>query len=301
MLVYALLVTRRNEMTNLVLPLLQTEWGQSNSPADQQIRLDYASCVSDLGNWTNNKIGCVSVAIAQILFYHRLKPQNSPVPGYVCIGGGRNQDARRISLAFGNSYFFELFPNSLDPFHLSSNQALAELQRRQLQCYLFDVARAIRKNFHKGYLGSSAQLIDWLKSHFGVTCVCYHFSADQAADMAKAAKIIAKEVTLFRPVYLAVNRTNDEKGKPREGHAMVIDGFKSDANGFWITVKSHAYTPIVEHKFNGDWYRLDQPIGKLAGHSVPVDGNERTLMTFSPPWHGPDPIIFDRPAALTLD
>lgn len=280
-------------MANQVLPLLQTEWGQSNSQKDGKIKIEYARCVSDLGDWTNNNIGCVSVAIAQILFYHRLKPCNSAVPGYSCTGEGRITDTRWISLAFGNTFSFELFPNSLDPFHLSKNEAIAELQRNQLQHYLFDVARAIRKNFHKGYLGSSAQLIEWLKSHFGVLAVCYKFHANHSTEMAKAAKIIAKEVGLFRPVYLAVDRTNDENGKPREGHAMVIDGYKSDSKGFWIAVKSHAYTPVVEDRFNGDWYKIEEPIGKRAGSSIPVDGNERTLMTIRPSWHGPDPIILD--------
>lgn len=273
--------------------MLQTEWGQSNSSPDQKVKIDYAKCVSDLGDWTNNNIGCVAVAIAQILFYHRLKPQNSAVPGYACTGEGRITDTRWISLAFGNTYSFELFPNSLDPFHLSKNEVIADLQRNQLQHYLFDVARAIRKNFHKGYLGSSAQLIEWLKSHYGVVAAVYKFHADNSTEMAKAAKIITREVSLFRPVYLAVDRTNDAQGNPREGHAMVIDGFKSDAKGFWITVKFHSYTPIEEHQFNGDWYKLEQTIGKLAGSSVPVDGNERTLMTLRPPWHGPDPIILD--------
>jgi len=198
-------------MTKQVLPLLQTTWGQAD---------EYAHLVTDLGkgsgiNWTNKNIGCQCLALAQILFYHRLQPHHSSC-GFYIIRKAEQPD-RVVNLTFGEHYFFPEFPwNFIDPI-------VSAYQKLLVQSYLFDVAKAYRKNFYVGYLHDSRTRLQCLMEHFDVVAKFYDYDIGNPIDtpnnrayedidgnlllsIADAKLLIKGELSNNRPLFMSANR-----------------------------------------------------------------------------------------------
>jgi hypothetical protein len=199
-------------MSDQVLPLLQTTWGQDG---------DYAKFVTDLGagtglDWTNNNIGCQCLALAQILFYHRLQPHHSESGFYTCKKKG--QPDRIVNLTFGENYFFPLFPlNFNDP-------GVTDHQKLLVQSYLFDVAKAFRKNFYAGYLFGPRDRVELLMSNFDVEAKFYYYEiggsisinddtrahedldGDSVRTIEDAKLLIKRELSENRPLYMYATR-----------------------------------------------------------------------------------------------
>ncbi len=103
------------------LPLLQTHWGQTGF---------YARYSPN-----HERVGCWSVALGQILYYHRLRAQGNI--RYQCSNGTDvGCDIARYSADFAN------FANSL--------ATAPELQRNAVAAYLFITASVLEKDYGTG-------------------------------------------------------------------------------------------------------------------------------------------------------
>lgn len=269
-------------MAEQILPLLATTWGQGNDAPHE-----YAQCVADLGGWTNDNIGCQCLAVAQILFHHRLQPHPSDQGFYTCTKDG--EPDRLVNLVFGNDYFFPQFPPAI-------TSATGDLAKLLLQSYLFDVAKAYRKNFYRGYLLNWRDRVRQLATHFDIEAATYKYlvgeSLGVAADrpyedldgdsrltLEDAKLLIKRELSQNRPLSLYVDYADPAK----EEHAMVVDGFKEDDDGkFSVCVKwghpdPRGYNSDPEHPTDpgAPWFDLEGPIGNR-------DGTLRRLITIRP-------------------
>jgi hypothetical protein len=195
-------------MTERVSPLLKTTWGQTG---------DYAKKVTELG-WSNNDIGCQCLALAQILYYHRLQPHRSGTNYYTC--RAKNKPSHKISLLFEEDYehSFEEFP-----VHFVSGSTPTD-KMALVQSYLFDVAKAYRKNFYTGYVYDGRQSVEILKTHFDIDAEYYYYLVDGALEvtagrehedlvgeygkrnMDDAKALIKTELLANRPLWMYINR-----------------------------------------------------------------------------------------------
>jgi hypothetical protein len=260
-------------MSKQVLPLLQTTWGQDG---------DYAAMVTGLGSWTNDNIGCQCLALAQILFHHRLQPHHSKTGGYTCKKDG--EPDRIVSLTFGENYFFPLFPKNL------ASQAITDSQKLFVESYLFDVAKAFRKNFYGGYLDGPRNRVRYLMKHFDIDASFYYYKIGEAINTPSnrrhedlnrdsvrtiddAKLLIKRELSRNRPLWMYVDRTSGG------AHAVVVDGFKEDDDGtFYVCVKwghDSRYNSDPDNPADPPWFNLEGNIGNL-------DGNLRKFISIRP-------------------
>ena len=170
--------------------LLKTSWKQRGA---------YAAFTPN-----HERLGCWSVALAQILYYHSLVPHGS------------------------TSYTGKTFSVSADfgcpAVDLGKvTEALPETEQgSETARYLYYAALVTGKDFGTGgYTGNSDVRRQRLEEHYAVKTSRVRFPKNSQQEVED---FIRRELTGKRPLMLYV-----EGGKPGEegvGHALVIDGFK---------------------------------------------------------------------------
>jgi hypothetical protein len=212
---------------------LKTSWDQEGV---------YAKYAPD--HW---RLGCWPLAIAQILYYHRIQPHGfasyKSSTGYVI-----NEDL--------NYHFkWKLFVRKVD-----SNTPAESVD--EVSKYIYFASVIFQKDFGTNiYVENSDP--HWLDGHYNCSFIEYD-SSEHSLDEIKS--IIMKEIDHKRPVLLNIKSLS----KIGLAHAVVIDGYRENNDEFFIHIVFGA---------NGDyddWYNFYTAIRELDDNSF------RHIMTIKP-------------------
>ncbi len=153
----------------------------------------------------NNTAGCHSVAFAQILYFHKIKP----------IGEVNYTSSKGYSI---NENFQDYYPK----WELMKNTELKtynSLSIYEVQKYLYCVAATVQKDFGTGsYMKKFHK--KQLQQHFNCKVKEYLRFKGFFTSNRKIKKILVKEIEAERPVYF--HYTNLNGG----GHSIVADGYQ---------------------------------------------------------------------------
>lgn len=188
--------------TPVVAPLLETHWNQE-SPYN-------ASCPMWFSKPT--MVGCVPLAMAQIMRYHRWPVVGKDSITYYC-----KELMRDLSVNFSKArYDYDKMPEEL-------NSQSREEEISQVSKFLYDCGLALQAEFWTTETSA-------LTSHVDEALVKY-FRYDEdikvlyrQSDTAHWEAVIRQELDEGRPVYYSGKGTNG-------GHAFVCDGY--DSNGMF--------------------------------------------------------------------
>lgn len=210
-------------------PLLTTKWGQGGK----------------YSQYTPHKrrLGCWSVAFAQILNYHKIQPSGKVQ--YTGADYKINEDL--------GSY----------QFNWNSRSRIVEAPR-----YCYYTAAAIGKDFDKdgGYLGNSDYRRNGIEKHFHCETESYTPHGPEGAAVRK--KAIVSELKHKRPLLLYI------EGPPPLGHALVIDGARNTQGKFEVHLNFGWYG-------NDDgWYELEKTI--TPSDEIIFDSPDRWLCAIRP-------------------
>lgn len=203
-------------------PLLATQWGQRGLYAQYAPKQD--------------RLGCWSVALAQILYYHKAQPT-----GQVSYEG----KGYRVSETLSRRFNWGLFANSLTP-------STPAAKRSEVARYCYYTAIAIGKDFagEEAYKGDSDARRKGITEHFGCSTRAFRTYREGAEAVRKA---ILSELAEQRPLLLYV------EGQKGLGHAFAIDGVRTIGNRFEVHLNCG---------WNGDddgWYDFEKPLKTSRG------------------------------------
>jgi hypothetical protein len=221
--------------------LLKTSWGQ---------RGIYAKFAPD-----NNRVGCWSTAIAQILYFHRLKP--SGITTYQCTTGyliNENLDSY--------SFNWDLFVNRFEPD--TKQSSIDEVAK-----YSYFTSVVVGKDFGTNtYIKGEPDMVTRLENHFKCKVKRYHFFYSDLMNkqmQMQIRKLIKTEIDNARPFMLYFS---DRKSF---GHAVAVDGYRIRKNKFFVHINMG-----WGGKGNG-WYDLFERIDNYYD-----DLQFRLIMIFEP-------------------
>jgi hypothetical protein len=216
-------------------PLLRTNWGQRN---------EYARFSPD-----NLRLGCWSTAIAQILYFHRLRPSGRV--SYQCTTGysiSENLDSY--------TFDWDLFVNDFQ--YNTPEASINEVAR-----YVYFTAVVIQKDFGTGtYVLSHSGRAAAAAEHYG--CDTQLFT-NSAYSLAQIQQIVKREIDARRPVMMHLrNRARTSY------HAVVVDAYRIEGSTLWVHINMG-----WEGRDNG-WYEFNSPI-------LQYDDNEyRRILSIEP-------------------
>jgi len=214
--------------------LLETNWGQRN---------EYTRFSPG-----NNRLGCWSTALAQIAYYHRLRPHGSvnytSTYGYVT-----DEDF--------DSYQFDwdLFTNKITGS--TPEDVINETVR-----YVYYTACAVQKDWGTG----SYMLSHWgrsiaMENHYGVNAYFYY----DYHPMETIRQVVQDQVRAGRPVMMHLRDLDHDSY-----HAVVVDAWRYEGDAFMVHIEYGS-----EGSYNG-WYDFDAPIRHYN------DNDYRRIMTITP-------------------
>lgn len=201
----------------------------------------------------NQVLGCWSTALAQILYYHRLKPFG-PV-SYTCSKGYIIKDEL--------SDYAPEWKNFTSGINDKSQPEAIDAVAR----YSYLTAIAIQKDFGTPKYGEMINPAPQIEKHFACKATFYGsftgdvpFSQEQMKLIAEKEQIqhliekdsiivlIKKEISKRRPVYFHMGNFTTY------GHSTVIDGFLEKNDIFYVHINYGA------GGFRTGWYNLFKPI-----------------------------------------
>jgi hypothetical protein len=188
-------------------PLLGTSWKQRDA---------YAAFTPESSPGMHERLGCWSVAFAQILYHHRLEPNG--IESYESSNYGlisENFDDPDVNMAL-------VLPRILAD---SPSDASAETAR-----YLYYAAIVVHKDFGTGdYIGNSDVRRASVEAHYGVDTERMRYPESSRASIEA---FIRKELAAGRPLLLYSESTASyEEG---QSHALVIDGVDGTGNSLKV-------------------------------------------------------------------
>jgi hypothetical protein len=193
-----------------VSPLLSTQWGERGTFAK------YAP--------NNDRVGCWSTALAQILHYHKLLPHGQVT--YRCSNGLRVKE--------------DLDQHRFDMPQLTHSPD--EIAR-----YLYAVSVVIQKYFGTGYYCvGHKQRAALIEQHFKCEAI---YTA--TSNLSQLHRMLQSELDAHRPVMMHLRNQGRDKF-----HAVVVDGYETKGTRL-------RYHLNMGHEGQGDgWYRLDKAVEK---------------------------------------
>lgn len=231
--------------------LMDTEWDQMNL---------YAKFCPD-----NNRAGCWSTAIAQILYFHRMMPAGK-VDYETTTGYKISEDL--------DSYEFnwDLFVSRID-------DKTSEKSVDQVAKYIYYTSLVLEKDFNTGlyktimneykdgaYTLNVDNAIVNLDSHFNCKAMDYHYTKEELeAYKDDIEKLIKEDIDSSRPIMIYMEAKNN-------GHAAVIDGYSYVDNKFMVHINQGA------GGYGNEWYDFNKPFADELD-----DMNHRVLITIKPP------------------
>jgi len=201
--------------------LLETQWGQ---------RDDYAKF-----SLFNERLGCWSTALAQIMYFHELKPE-----GYVSYSGEVEGEPYAINEETGSYDFqWDLFVNKFE--ENTSEESINQVAR-----YIYLTSVVIQKKFGSDtYFLNHNERAKALEDFYGVDVKIYLLE-DYSYEYFE--NLIVDEISANRPLMLHMKSISDSY------HAVVVDGFKYQDDEFFVHIN-------MGHKgIEDDWYIFNQVI-----------------------------------------
>jgi len=225
--------------------LLSTSWHQHG---DYKLLTPY-----NLTGGYHERLGCWSVALAQILYHQRLQPH-----------GSQKYEGEYYDIAECFSHPFRWNEIRAD-LEASPNPSVGQIIETALYCYYVSVT--VEKDFGTGSydLGASGRAKE-LEEHFSCSTEIRLAEAPLAwptltytSDMIRVEELIRKELDQGCPLMLyteGVDLSNDSLG-----HAMVIDGYGESATGDFVV---HLNAGLGGS--HDGWYALWEEIGMGNWH-----------------------------------
>ena len=230
-----------------VAALLKTKW---------EMGKDYAKFVPCIEKslMTKRRLGCWTVAFAQILYYHWMAPHGSQE--YLC-----HDKINKIYENFNYYQFdFNRFVDEIEdttPFVSSFDVAK----------YLYFCAVAIQKDFFPPhqykYMVFGSKRAAELQDHYYVSTKVYTQNS-YPRNSKKLRDLIISELKDARPMFLFITGTSGsgKKGDEKTGmaHAVVIDGYKFGSGGEFMV---HINFGWGNHNKENRYYDINAPIGSF--------------------------------------
>ena len=244
-------IKKPEKQQHSVGPLTTSCWGQGCYHNE--------SCpVDSLGPCHHASAGCVAIAMAQILYYHKHPLRGNGETSYYC------QPYGTLSANFGETtYGWEMMSNTLH----ESNPAVAEL--------VYHCGVAVKMNYSAHQSSSDIAIAnDALRQHFGypATILCYRSKYNDEDWQ----KLIKNNLDKQLPIYY---RGVSSSG----GHAFVCDGY--DNNGLFHF--NFGWDGVADGFFN-----LGDPSGFSTKQTVihdiqpiddiPIHSDEHNIIYVSP-------------------
>jgi len=221
-----------------VAPLLRTTWAQ---------RGEFAAFTPQ-----NQRLGCWSTAIGQILRYHKLQPE------------GKVQYSTRAGTEL--SLDMDRYKFNWNRFPSSFHSRTPVIGKREVAGYLYCVSVTLQKDFGTGsYVLGHTERAAAIAKHFN--CKTKLHTSSQTG-LKELASIVKHELDNERPIMMHV-RSLDSKGDAGY-HAVVVDGYRFVRGVLAVQVNMG-----WGGRGNG-WYPFDGPIGDYN------DGAYRRIMTIAP-------------------
>jgi Peptidase C10 family len=217
--------------------LTNTHWKQMGG---------YEICTPD-----SLRTGCWSTALAQIVYYHKLKPF-----GHVEYISRQNY---KINEDLDSSQFdFNLFTPSIDS--TTSKETI-----KQLAKYNYYAALAVQKDFGTDRYMNKLASASLLEQHFKVKVeryIAWHKLLPNT--LGKLEKVIYEEINAKRPIFLHFANLKDF------GHSIVVDGYCYKNGRFMIHTNQGQGGP------DDGWYDFHKGILKANDNAL------RVVYTFKP-------------------
>jgi len=226
----------------IVGPLLQTQWGQQG---------EYATFAPN-----NQRLGCWSTAIAQILYFHRLQPYGT-VEYYSSKYDADDYPEYHIKENLESYPFdWELFVNNIDGSTIRESID-------QVATYAYSTSIVLQKDWDTGgYMLSHSERANEVENHYD--CTTKWYSSLTYLSTTKA--VIIEEIDANRPLMMHLRSKNKENY-----HAVVVDGYQWKEEEFYVHIN-------MGHEGAKDgWYLFDGPIT-----STYDDTSYRRIMTIKP-------------------
>lgn len=197
------------------------------------------------------RLGCWSTALAQIVYYHQLKPF-----GHVSY---TSHKGFIINVQLDSTIMdFTHLPPLIDSS--TTDNAIDALAR-----YNYAAALAVEKDFGTDSYMHKLAPASLLESHYKVKVRRYiSWKHLLPYTSGKLKNIITEEVSHQRPLLLHFANLKDF------GHSVVVDGCKQLSGVFWVHLNQGQGGP------QDGWYDFDKSLLKDG------DGNLRVLYTFKP-------------------
>jgi hypothetical protein len=179
-------------------PLVKTSWDQVG---------DYALFSPD-----NQRLGCWSVALAQMLFFYGLVPSGQT--SYI----GRHYT---VSADFDNPSV------NLKNVSTKLDSSVPEINKTETARYLWYVALVTGKDFNTGnYIGNSDVRRERLNRYCGVKTTRIQYPE---SNKNQVEQFIITELSANRPLLLYIQST-EKSTEEDSAHAVVIDGIRKRRN-----------------------------------------------------------------------
>jgi hypothetical protein len=192
-----------NAFAQTVEPLIKTTWHQSGR--------DYALFSPD-----NQSLGCWSIAMAQILFYHGLVPSGQT--SYA----GRKKGSQTVYANFNNPSV------NLRNVSLRLDRSTPDINKIETARYLWYAALVTGKDFGTdNYIGNTDVRRARWSEHYPVATNRIQYPE---SNMNKIEEYIIAELTQRRPLILYIEGAAGGEHTEAGAHALVIDGIRKDAN-----------------------------------------------------------------------
>lgn len=198
-------------------PMIVTKWGQL-----PPFNLQCPVTISASGNGGRCATGCMTTALAQILYYHRY-----PAKGYGSMSKKINQRAA-VQEFFNHTYNWDAmlphrddYPTSGGRYSLDNPSVFAVSQ------LMFDIGVGTRQDFGFSSGSAAITIVPMLLSHFNYDRSVTRVRQTHCANIIEWNQMILDELRAKRPVYLEGLTPDSRTG----GHAFVCDGY--DGKGYF--------------------------------------------------------------------
>ncbi|MCX7023041.1 MAG: C10 family peptidase [Spirochaetes bacterium] len=227
-------------------PLVSTQWKQRDAYAA------FTPLNPETGE--HERLGCWSVAFAQILFLHKLEPRGSQAYSGEYYAVKADFDAPDVDLSL------------VAPRLEAGTPGARKLETAR---YLWYAALATGKDFGTGgYLGNSDLRRERIETHYGVGTRRLRTLDSSKAEIEA---FIRSELESGRPLLLYVE--GSQAGEEGSGHALVIDGIEGSGESLSLHL-NFGWEGVSD-----GWYAFWKPIVSAYGT---FDSPDRWVLAIRP-------------------
>ena len=226
--------------------LINTRWGQHGEYkklCPLEINVSGANVT-----WNYCRLGCWSVALAQIIRYYQL--QSYGYVKYWCTLNALSFPIKVIPSLIKNKLYAHMYDWSLMPYKLTSTSPQDKIEMTRQ--FVYDVACTIQKDFGTGGYVSLGDTFDVnnlkneLYNHF------YDINNLIWVEELTIANITS-EIDHFRPIMFYIRNTSELDGT-KKYHAVVLDGYQWNVSGKFEVHLNYGWDAGNPDPLNDSWY-----------------------------------------------